>query len=216
MSQFHFLQKLSSLTITTAISAISTMAILFTPALGNSALAVTFTEAGEVGELIPDSQGPVLIPPITTIEGSLIDGGDIDLYELELAFDADVTIDADDFLGANLFLFDEIGQGLQTSFDELSFSGEAGDTFFLGINGTVALNAHGEPILDPSNPDFIGSGTLTSWVDPGIVVTVIIPYEVSITATPQIVPETSTILSLVTFGLLGIASTSYKKVKNKN
>ncbi len=210
MNQSHLLQKLASIGIVSTISAVITTGIILTLEIENKAQAATFTEIGlDAGELIPQAQGPVTIPLFDTIEGSLLDTGDIDLYELRLDFDADVTID----LGGDLFLFDEIGRGLRTGSNQLSFSGVAGEIFYLGVNGTVALNANGETILDPSIPDFVGSGTLTSWVNPGIVLPVITPYQVSVTATSSTVPESSSNLALLALSTLGVALNLKRKLR---
>ena len=210
MNQSHLLQKLASVGVVSTISAVITTGIILTLEIENKAQAATFTEIGlDAGELIPDAQGSVIIPLFDTIEGELLDTGDIDLYQLRLDFDADVTIG----FGGDLFLFDEIGRGLGTGSNELRFSGVAGEIFYLGVNGTVALNANGEPILDPSIPDFVGSGILTSWVDSGIVLPVVIPYQVSLTATSSTVPESSFTLALLALSTLGVALNLKRKLK---
>lgn len=188
--------------------------ILLTSGIGSTVRAATFTEVDDAGELIPDAQGPVTIPQFDTIEGTLIDGGEIDLYQLQLDFDGNFTIVSLDLADlGQLFLFDEMGRGLGTGLNELSFSGVAGEIFYLGINGVVALNELGLPILDPSMPDFIGSGFLTSWEGLMVVPPAIFPYEISLIPTSQSVPDPHSSLALLTFGTLGLGSTLKHKLK---
>ena len=214
MNKYNLLQKVDFLGLASKLSAVSIIVTVLMPGRESTAQAATFTEIGDAGELISDAQGPVIIPTFDTfdtIEGTFLDTGDIDLYQLQLGFDADVTITS---FGEDLFLFDQIGRGLGTASNELSFSGVAGEIFYLGVNGTVALNEIGGTILDPSTPSFIGLGTLTSWEDPGIVLPVVLPYQVSLAATPPPpIPEPRTTLSLLALGTLGAGSTLKHKLK---
>ncbi len=216
MIQPHFLEKLVVAGAASTLSAVSIVATVLMPGIESTAQAATFTEIGDAGDLIPDAQGPVIIPTFDTIEGTLVSTGDIDLYQLQLGFDADVTIasSGEDLFLEDLFLFDQIGQGLGTALNELSFSGLEGEIFYLGVNGTVALNEIGETILDPSTPSFVGSGTLTSWESPGLVLPVEIPYQVSLRATPSgpSIPEPGTILGLLAVGGLGLGLKRKKQV----
>ena len=211
MSQSYLLQKLASVGVASTISAFTIIGTVLTPGMEDTAQAATFTEIGEAGELIPDAQGPVIIPQFDTIEGIFPSTIDIDLYQLQLDFDADVTIG----FGGDLFLFDEIGRGLGTGSNELSFSGVAGEIFYLGVNGSVALNANADPILDPSMPGFVGPGTLASWEN-RIGLPVVLPYQVSLTATSASVPEPASTLSFIALGTLGAGSTLLRKKKHKS
>lgn len=217
MIQSYFVKKLVVAGVASTLSAVSIIGTVLIPEIESTAQAATFTEIGfDTGELIPDSQGPVIIPTFDIIEGTLFNGGDIDLYQLQLSFDADVIVSSDeDLISSNqLFLFNQIGEGLGTALNELSFSGLEGEIFYLGINGTVALNETGETILDPSIPSFVGSGILTSWEDPGDVAQVVIPYQVSLRATPSgsSIPEPSTILGLFAVSGLGLSLNHKKQV----
>jgi hypothetical protein len=227
MSKSNLFQKLSSVGLASTISTLTIIGTILTPGIESMAQAATYIGEIGAGNLIPGS-GPVTIPPFNTIEGILRNGGDINLYQLQLGFDGKVYVESFvvqesfnsvDFSSnvikepsLNLFLFDKSGQGLATGFSKLSFSGVKDDIFYLGINGSVALNASGDPILDPSVPDFIGSGTLTSWKDPGIATQALINYQISLTAKP--IPETSSTLSLFALATLGVGSTLKSKLKS--
>ncbi|UKO97208.1 hypothetical protein [Nostoc sp. UHCC 0870] len=210
MSKSNLFQKLSSVGLASTISTLTIIGTILTPGIESMAQAATYIGEIGAGNLIPGS-GPVTIPAFNTIEGILRNGGDINLYQLQLGFDGKVDV-ASFEPSLNLFLFDKSGQGLATGFSKLSFSGVKDDIFYLGINGSVALNASGDPILDPSVPNFIGSGTLTSWKDPGIATQALINYRISLTAKP--IPETSSTLSLFALGTLGVGSTLKSKLKS--
>ncbi|MCG6135129.1 MAG: hypothetical protein MET45_10760 [Nostoc sp. LLA-1] len=178
---------------------------------------------------LPPGIASVRIPPTKKIEGTLFNSGDINLYELQLGFDGKLTVESFDVgqiidfsnpsitetltPSFNLFLFDQDGQGLATAFSKLNFSGVKDEIFYLAINGTVALNESEEPILDPFRPNFIGSGSLASWQNPGGVLQALRNYQISFTATP--VPETSSTLSFLALAILGVASSLKSKFSKK-
>ncbi|MGJ5633226.1 hypothetical protein [Nostoc sp. CALU 1950] len=247
MTKSDFFQRLASVGLASTISTLTIIWTILTPGIESTVQAATYIEESGDGNLIP-GDGPVNIPTFHKIEGILNNGGDIDLYQLQLDLDANVTVESfvvqqlistspifpstatlessglqpifsfPDVSGTatltpslNFFLFDKNGKGLGTGFSKLSFSGVKDEIFYLGINGSVALNTSGDPILDPSVPDFIGTGSLTSWQDPGLATQAIINYQVSLTATS--VPETSSTLSFLALATLGAASTLKRKLK---
>ena len=112
-----------------------------------------------------------------------------------------------------LFLFDQIGRGLASDLDQLSFIGKPGEIYYLGVNGTVPLDQKGKEIFDAvTNSPIRGRGVLTSWVDPGIGIGIARVYEVSLNSTPATVPDSSLTMGLLTLGILGAVSRCQRKL----
>lgn len=112
-----------------------------------------------------------------------------------------------------LFLFDQIGKGLASDLDQLSFIGQPGEIFYLGVNGTIPLDENGAEIFDAAtNSPIRGRGILTSWVDPGIGIGIAQVYEVSLTTTPLTVPDPSFTTGLLSLGIIGAVSNCQRKL----
>ena len=112
-----------------------------------------------------------------------------------------------------LFLFDQIGKGLASDLDQLSFIGQPGEIFYLGVNGTIPLDENGAEIFDAAtNSPIRGRGILTSWVDPGIGIGIAQVYEVSLTTTPLTVPDPSFTTGLLSLGIIGAVSNCQGKL----
>ena len=95
-----------------------------------------FQESGDAGESIAEAEGIVFIPEFDKIEGNLFDGGDYDFYELQL--DSDVEVNVESSLSRPVILFNSQENIVSPGDDnKLSFSGEAGDTFFLQVGQTT-------------------------------------------------------------------------------
>jgi hypothetical protein len=148
MKKSNLFEQLSSLRVASTISTLTIIGTILTPGIESMAQAATYIGEIGAGNLIPGS-GTVTIPNFNTIEGILTNGGDINLYELQLAFDGKVYVESFvvqesfnfvDFStnvikepSLNLFLFDKSGQGLATGFSKLSFSGVKDDIFYRKI-----------------------------------------------------------------------------------
>lgn len=164
--------------------------------------------------LIADATGPITITGNNKIVNNLSSGSDIDLYKLQLDFDANVTVESTGIF--SLFLFNTTGGGLKTGSSKLIFSGVKNDIFYLGINGgIIPLNGSEESLLDPSKPGVIGSGILSGWQNLAGVsyLQAVFDYEISVTATPKSVPESNSPLNLLALGALGAASTLKRQLK---
>ena len=150
-----------------------------------------FRESGDAGENISEANGLVTIPEFDTIRGSFPNGaGDVDFYELELESNRRVNIEANtisNIIGDDgqaeeqlnpydeLALFNSQGEELSSTSDgdnTLSFTGDAGETFFLKLGRELGPDELTTPAIvdyevtldvSPDYPDF-------PEVDPG-------PYE---------------------------------------
>ena len=90
----------------------------------------------DAGESIDEAAGIVSIPEFDKIEGNLNNGGDYDFYELRL--DSDAEVDVKSSLERPVTLFNPQGDVVSPGDDNnLSFSGEEGDTFFLQVGQTT-------------------------------------------------------------------------------
>ncbi|MEQ9484915.1 hypothetical protein [Coleofasciculus sp. F4-SAH-05] len=155
--------------------------------LDNTASESTFIEDDDAGQLISSAQGPIVVPAINTIEGSLFNPSDIDLYQIEserqafLKFSvAQNPLFSVSFLSSlSLFLFDETGQGLAAGIGEIGFNFSENQTLYLGISdGLNPLNSDGEVLLSPEGE--VNTGTLAGWQEPGIVIPLFIHYRIAI------------------------------------
>lgn len=155
--------------------------VVFILAVVTPAQAATFTEIDfDAGQALSEAQGPIAISSGVEIEGSLFSPRDVDLYQLQLDLDASIKVSANsETSDLNLYLFDEAGRGIKSAASKLSFSGAAGDTFYLGVNGTAALNEQEAVLLDPTRPNCVGSGTLGGWTVPDVAIQVVIPYAIA-------------------------------------
>lgn len=96
------------------------LAAAFLLALAPAALAQTWNEVGDAGDMIATAQVTVGVGPLTTINGALGSAGDVDLYCVELgitprvlgipAVQLQCVMDA----GPNLWVFDANGMGITT------------------------------------------------------------------------------------------------------
>lgn len=161
--------------------------------LDNTASESTFIEDDDAGHLIPSAQGPIAVPTIDTIEGSLFSPADIDLYQLESECQAFFKFSVAENLllsvsSLSLFLFDEMGKGLAAGIGEVGFNFSENETFYLGISdGLNPLNSAGEVLLSPEGE--VNTGTLTGWQDPGLVIPIFTHYKIAIEIETQAVPE---------------------------
>lgn len=164
--------------------------------LDNSAPESTFIEDVDAGHLISSAQGPIAVPTIDSIVGSLFSPADIDLYQLESERQAffkfrvaqNPLLSVSSLSSLSLFLFDEMGKGLAAGIGEVGFNFAENETFYLGIsNGLNPLNSAGEVLLSPEGE--VNTGTLTGWQDPGIVIPIFTYYKIAIEIEIQAVPE---------------------------
>jgi|GEM_PF-2746491 len=170
-----------------------------------AATSATFVAEGEnaPGDLMSTAAGTV-DSQYDKIQGTLLDGGDIHLYQLQMDFDGTVKFDAsaESFGDAALFVFNETGEGVDSDFNSLSFDFKEDEVFYLGINvnANPPLNEEGEALLDP-NFGKVNDGTLVAWEKDDAVILPLIPYEISLDVedaqNPQAVPEPSAITGLV-------------------
>jgi len=166
--------------------------------LDNTASESTFIEDDDAGQLISSAQGPITVPTIDTIEGSLFSPADIDLYQLESERQAffKFSVAQNPLLSVSslsLFLFDEMGKGLAAGIGEVGFNFPENERFYLGISdGLNPLNSAGEVLLSPEGE--VNTGTLTGWQDPGIVIPIFTHYKIAIEIETQAVPEPLTIV----------------------
>ncbi|MEQ8381443.1 MAG: hypothetical protein RH949_03615 [Coleofasciculus sp. A1-SPW-01] len=147
----------------------------------------TFIEDDDAGHLISSAQGPIAVPTINTIEGSLFNPADIDLYQLEserqafLKFSVaqNPLLSVSSLSSLSLFLFDEMGKGLAAGIGEVGFNVSENETLYLGISdGLNPLNSAGEVLLSPEGE--VNTGTLTGWQDPRIVIPIFTHYKIAI------------------------------------
>ncbi|MEQ8996581.1 MAG: hypothetical protein RID53_08775 [Coleofasciculus sp. B1-GNL1-01] len=166
----------------------------------NTASKSTFIEDVDAGHLISSAQGPIAVPTINTIEGSLFSPADIDLYQLEserqayLKFSVaqNPLLSVLSLSSLSLFLFDEMGKGLAAGIGEVGFNFSENETFYLGISdGLNPLNSAGEVLLSPEGE--VNTGTLTGWQDPGIVIPIFTHYNIVIEIETQAVSEPLTV-----------------------
>lgn len=160
----------------------------------------------DVGNFFDSAAGPLPVPQIDTIRGTSISGLDIDFYQLSLTdsfSDISVTV-AGGRRGINLF--NDAGQFLSPvePVRDLSFSGEAGDTFFLAVDGAFPVVSDRSPL------------TLLGWDIGGrAAIQDVIGYEVSLQysngATAQ-VPEPMSVVALAFLG--GVAWLHRQTTKN--
>lgn len=168
--------------------------------LDNTASESTFIEDDDAGQLISSAQGPIAVPMINIIEGSLFSPADIDLYQLESERQAffkfsvaqNPLLSVSSLSSLSLFLFDEMGKGLAAGIGEVGLNFSENQTFYLGISdGLNPLNDAGEVLLSPEGE--VNTGTLTGWQDPGIVIPIFTHYKIAIEIETQAVPEPLTI-----------------------
>ena len=173
----------------------------FPRGLDNTPPESTFIEDVDTGQLISSAQGPILVPDIDTIEGSLFSPADIDLYQLESKHQAFFKFSVAQnplfsvsFLSSlSLFLFDEMGKGLAAGIGEVGFNFSENETFYLGISdGLNPLNSAGEVLLSPDGE--VNTGTLTDWQNPGLVIPLFIHYKIAIEIETQAVSEPLTVV----------------------
>ena len=168
--------------------------------LDNTTSESTFIEDVDAGQLISSAQGPIAVPMIDAIEGSLFSPADIDLYQLEserqafLKFSVaqNPLLSVSSLSSLSLFLFDEMGKGLAAGIGEVGFNFSENQTFYLGISdGLNPLNSAGEVLLSPEGE--VNTGALTGWQDPGIVIPIFTHYKIVIEIETQAVSEPLTI-----------------------
>lgn len=147
----------------------------------------TFVEDADAGQLISSAQGPIIVPSINMIEGSLFNPADIDLYQVESERQAFLKFSVAQnsllplsFLSSlYLFLFDEMGKGLAAGIGEVGFNFSENERFYLGISdGLNPLNDAGEVLLSPEGE--VNTGTLAGWQNPGIVIPLLVHYTIAI------------------------------------
>lgn len=172
--------------------------------LDNTASESTFIEDVDTGQLISSAQGPISVPTIDTIEGSLFSPADIDLYQLESERQAFLKFrvvqnpllsvsSVSSVSSLSLFLFDAMGKGLAAGIGEVGFNFAENETFYLGISdGLNPLNSAGEVLLSPEGEVY--TGTLTGWQEPGIVIPIFTHYKIAIEIETQAVPEPLTMV----------------------
>jgi len=162
----------------------------------NTASESTFIEDDDAGHLISSAQGPIAVPMIDTIEGSLFSPADIDLYKIESEHQAffkfivaqNPLLSVSSLSSLSLFLFDEMGKGIAAGIGEVGFNFSENETFYLGISdGLNPLNSAGEVLLSPEGE--VNTGTLTGWQDPGLVIPIFTHYKIAIEIETQAVPE---------------------------
>ncbi|NEP56234.1 MAG: hypothetical protein F6K31_04310 [Symploca sp. SIO2G7] len=141
------------------------------PGYGNVFTESVDSDSFDVGDFFDSASEPLLLPDIDTIRGASTNGLDIDLYQLSLTesfSDISVSI-AGGRRGLNLF--NDVGQFLSPvePVSSLSFSGEAGDTFFLAIDGVLPVVSDTAPL------------TLLGWDTEGQAgITDVVEYEVTL------------------------------------
>jgi len=158
--------------------------LLACPAV-SPALADTWTEQGDAGELIPTAQVPTGTNPLTLISGSLLPQNDVDLYLIRINDPRQFAADTggSDVTDTQLFLFSGNGNGVTFNDDDPLFliglhsriSGTfipgPGD-YYLGISAydRDAVNGPGleiwldEPFTVERPPDGPGApGPLAGW-----------------------------------------------------
>ncbi|MEQ8975458.1 MAG: hypothetical protein RIE73_34365 [Coleofasciculus sp. C1-SOL-03] len=164
--------------------------------LDNTTSESTFVEDVDAGHLIPSAQGPIVVPGIDRIEGSLLSLADIDLYQLESERQAffkfsvaqNPLLSLSSLSSLSLFLFDEQGNGLAAGIGEVGFKFSDNQTFYLGISdGLNPLNSAGEVLLSPYGE--VNTGTLTDWQEAGIVLPLFLSYSIAIEIETETVPE---------------------------
>ncbi|MEQ8752238.1 MAG: hypothetical protein RID09_01815 [Coleofasciculus sp. G1-WW12-02] len=169
--------------------------------LDNTASESTFIEDVDTGQLISSAQGPIAVPTIDTIEGSLFSLADIDLYQLESERQAffkfrvvqNPLLSVSSLSSLSMFLFDAMGKGLAAGIGEVGFNFAENETFYLGISdGLNPLNSAGEVLLSPEGEVY--TGTLTGWQAPGLVIPVFTHYKIAIETETQTVPEPLTMV----------------------
>ncbi|MFP5272257.1 hypothetical protein [Coleofasciculus sp.] len=169
--------------------------------LDNTASESTFIEDVDTGQLISSAQGPIAVPTIDTIEGSLFSPADIDLYQLESERQAffkfrvvqNPLLSVSSLSSLSMFLFDAMGKGLAAGIGEVGFNFAENETFYLGISdGLNPLNSAGEVLLSPEGEVY--TGTLTGWQAPGLVIPIFTHYKIAIETETQTVPEPLTMV----------------------
>lgn len=159
----------------------------------------------DVGSFFDSAAGPLTLPQIDTIRGTSINGLDIDFYQLSLVESfADISVS---LAGGRrgLHLFNDERQFLSPiePVSDLSFSGEAGDTFFLAVDGVFPLVS--------ATP----TSTLLGWdVEGRQAIQDVVEYEVTLQYSHGAVAQVPEPMSVVAIAFLGGVACLNRQLKN--
>jgi len=124
--------------------------------MGSDALGV-WTEIGDAGDLLGTAQEPTGTGPLTTIEGTISDSWDADMYKINIVDPAGFSAYARGF-DTQLFLFDAGGMGIYANdlngWDDQAFlpSGH--------VNGPTSAGTYYLAVSSPNNSPFSSSGQI--------------------------------------------------------